>query len=461
MTSELTGHLEQVDIENIIVEDRERTDYGDIEELARSISKKGIIQPLIVDSSYRLVAGGRRYSAAIMAGKTKVPCLVGNNLSDLDRKELELLENLDRKDFSWQEEVRVIRKLHEMYKAQDSAWSGRKTADRLGKSKSQVADQIKLACYMDELPELGECKLANDAWKAINSLEEVAILEEMESRRSGKRGEVQSIIDETAKFLADHMADKARMNPGDVPPVDTTSSATLEVNSVSNYFVQDFFAAVANMDDGALGIGSIVECDPPYGIDLQNIKKAGETDDYNEIPPTQYVGFLQELTHELYRVQADQSTLIFWYAHQWYSEVCLALSEAGYMFSRVPAAWMKLGGGQSLQPRHLLASNYEPFILARKGKSVPLGKPGASNVFLHAPVSPQKKIHPTERPVGLIKDILGTCCILAPNTKCMVPFAGSGNTLTACDELGISSFGFDLTDIYKLRHEARKAGVEI
>ena len=459
MSNELTGHLEQVDIEKIIVEDRERTDYGDIDELARSIAKKGIIQPLIVDSSYRLVAGGRRYSAAIMAGKTKVPCLVGNNLSDLDRKELELLENLDRKDFSWQEEVRVIRKLHEMYKAQDSAWSGRKTAERLGKSKSQVADQIKLACYMDELPELSECKLANDAWKAINSLEEVAILEEMESRRSGNRAETQSLIDDVAAQLAEYMADKAAANPGDLPIEGATNVLVTSPNS--NYFIQDFFEAAANMPDEVLGIGSIIECDPPYGIDLQKIKKEGETDDYNEIPQNEYVGFLNKLAETLYRLQADQSTLIFWYAHQWYDEVCTALADAGYMFSRIPAAWVKLGGGQSLQPRHLLASNYEPFILARKGKSVPLGKPGASNVFLRGPVSPQKKIHPTERPVELIKEVLETCCILAPNTKCMVPFLGSGNTLRACDSLGISSFGFDLTDTYKLRYEARKAGVEI
>lgn len=450
MSDELIGHLENVEIDKIIIEDRERTEFGDLEDLADSIKAKGVIQPVILDNHYRLIAGERRIRASIMVGKVKIPALVGASLNSVDRKELELLENFGRKDFTWQEEVRALTKLHEYYVARETEWSIRKTAVRLGKSKSQASDQIILATYLEEIPELRECKYANDAWKAVDKLKEAAVLIEMQKRRDVSHGDTQDLISRAAAFLSETKTERAEEYKSTV------------VNRRSNYIVRDVFEAMTEMHDAILGPGSIVECDPPYGIDLPDIKKMGETDDYGEIPQDMYPAFLERLCSELYRIQGDQSTLIFWYAHQWYAKVCEALADAGYLFSRVPAVWMKLGsGGQSMQPKHLLASVYEPFILARKGKGVPLGKAGSSNVFMANPVTPKKKIHPTERPVALIKDILQTCCIIAPGINCMVPFAGSGNTLVVCEELGINSYGFDITDIYKLRYEARKDGVEI
>ena len=72
---------------------------------------------------------------------------------------------------------------------------------------------------------------------------------------------------------------------------------------------------------------------------------------------------------------------------------------------------------------------------------------GRSNVFSFAGVAGQKKYHPTERPVGLIEEILST--LTAGLSIVFVPFLGSGATLRACYNLGLKAFGSDLNGEYK------------
>jgi site-specific DNA-methyltransferase (adenine-specific) len=79
----------------------------------------------------------------------------------------------------------------------------------------------------------------------------------------------------------------------------------------------------------------------------------------------------------------------------------------------------------------------------RKGKPK-LQTPGKTNKFEFSPVSPKRKIHPTERPVEMIEDILKT--FIKPNQRVFVPFLGSGNTLIAAHNLSMFSMGADLDE---------------
>jgi DNA modification methylase len=93
-----------------------------------------------------------------------------------------------------------------------------------------------------------------------------------------------------------------------------------------------------------------------------------------------------------------------------------------------------------------LASSYEMFFYARKGEAR-IVKQGRSNVLDYKPVPPQYKIHPTERPIEMIQDLISTFTL--PNARVLVPFLGSGNTLLAANNLGMSAFGYELTKEYK------------
>ncbi len=85
-----------------------------VEELADSIREKGILQPLLVvpnEGSYLTVAGHRRHCAALLAGLVEAPCIVRNDLTDVQQEELMLIENLQRKDLSPLQEAKAFNRL--------------------------------------------------------------------------------------------------------------------------------------------------------------------------------------------------------------------------------------------------------------------------------------------------------------------------------------------------------------
>lgn len=112
-----------------------------LRELAESIRRHGILQPLTVRrtaAGWELVAGERRLRAARMAGLREVPCLVAA-VSEEDSSLLALIENIQRRDLNYMEEAAALRKLIETY-----GLSQEKVAEKLGKSQSAVANKLRL-----------------------------------------------------------------------------------------------------------------------------------------------------------------------------------------------------------------------------------------------------------------------------------------------------------------------------
>ena len=109
-----------VTLSDIEFGDRRREDYGDLQELAHSLKVRGMITPMAVeatpdkDKPYLLVAGGRRYKASEIAPLENVPVRIYEGpLSDLDFREIELYENVHRKDLDYKERVKQEREIHE------------------------------------------------------------------------------------------------------------------------------------------------------------------------------------------------------------------------------------------------------------------------------------------------------------------------------------------------------------
>ncbi len=113
-----------------------------LQELAKSIEKNGIIQPLLVrpmaDGSYQLVAGERRWRAAHMAGLTEVPVTI-REMSDEEASVFALIENLQREDLSPVEEAEGLKSLIETY-----GFTQEEAADRVGKSRVAVTNTLRL-----------------------------------------------------------------------------------------------------------------------------------------------------------------------------------------------------------------------------------------------------------------------------------------------------------------------------
>lgn len=132
--------------------DQPRKEFDEVrlEELALSIKEHGIVQPVIVrkvGDGYELVAGERRWRAAQLAGLTKVPALV-REFTEAERMEIALIENLQREDLNPLEEAEAYRALMDAFGLTQEA-----LAKRLGRSRSQVANTLRLLQLPDRVQE--------------------------------------------------------------------------------------------------------------------------------------------------------------------------------------------------------------------------------------------------------------------------------------------------------------------
>jgi ParB family transcriptional regulator, chromosome partitioning protein len=121
---------------------RKTFNEDDLQALADSIRAKGLIQPLIVrqtsDGVYEIVAGERRWRAAQRAQLHDVPVIV-RELDDRETLEIALIENIQRADLNALEEAQGYKQLMDQY-----GYTQQQLADGLGKSRSHVANTIRL-----------------------------------------------------------------------------------------------------------------------------------------------------------------------------------------------------------------------------------------------------------------------------------------------------------------------------
>ena len=104
----------QVLIEDIVVKKRIRKDMGDIDALAESLKRYGQISPIVISNKNMLIAGGRRLEAAKRLGWRTINAVISESSDELSRLELEIEENIQRRDFSMEEAEDASQKLYRL-----------------------------------------------------------------------------------------------------------------------------------------------------------------------------------------------------------------------------------------------------------------------------------------------------------------------------------------------------------
>ena len=135
---------------------------GDLSELIASIGEKGIIEPLVVrqrGERYQIVAGERRYQAAVQIGLRELPVVV-RDVDDTEVIELALIENLQRKDLTPFEEAEALHGL-----ADRCGYTHEDLARRLGKSRTSITESLALQGMPDQVRTL--CRLADITSKSL------------------------------------------------------------------------------------------------------------------------------------------------------------------------------------------------------------------------------------------------------------------------------------------------------
>lgn len=142
--------------------DQPRQVMGDLSELMASIAEKGIIEPLIVrqrGSRLQIIAGERRYQAAVQIGLREIPVVL-READDDEVVELALVENLQRKDLSPFEEAEALQAL-----VSRAHYTHEQLARKLGKSRTAITETLSLTQMPDEVRQL--CRLADISSKSL------------------------------------------------------------------------------------------------------------------------------------------------------------------------------------------------------------------------------------------------------------------------------------------------------
>jgi len=399
----------KVKLKEIVVEGRFREDYGDVESLAVSIQRYGLAHPIVVrkeGEKIRLIAGERRLKAHELLGMEEVEVKFMNELTELEARELEIEENIKRKDFTWQEEVKAKSEVDEIkrklygaaIKGHGGGWGLEQTAQSLGESVGTVSQDIRLAKAIEEFPELASEKNKASAWKKYQRLKERAL--------------VSALVDKT-KIVAGKEC------------VKLGSSEQLMKNIAS-----------ISVD--------LVVTDPPFAIDLD--KGTMKSEDYwaeGGIYDDEYQHVLNTIglvAKECYRVLKNDRCMYMFFGVQHYEYVHKMLVAVGFHVNPVPLIWHKTGGAGAGGSDYAYASNYEACFFCMKGRRA-LAKLGESNVFTEPRVAPQRKIHPTEKPTQLLRRLIEQSS--NPGELVIDPFAGSGSTLIAAFECGRQALGIE------------------
>ncbi len=154
----MNATLTVLPLENIFLDDKQPRKFFDqkaMDELIESVKQQGILQPIMVrpygttllpkeksgPTTYRIVCGERRYRASEAAGLTEIPCVV-RDISDDEVLEIQIVENLQRKDVNPMEEAIAFKRLQDR-------WELGEIAHRVGKNPQYVAQRISLTNLVD------------------------------------------------------------------------------------------------------------------------------------------------------------------------------------------------------------------------------------------------------------------------------------------------------------------------
>jgi DNA modification methylase len=393
--------------------DRFRKDMGEITKLADSLTKFGQLQPIGITRQSELVWGGRRLAACIFAG-LKVKAIFNDEADPLLLREMELEENIQRKDFTPAESAIAVSEIHKLKQEiygvatpgiKDSGWTLDKTAESLGVTRGNIIESLKIAEMVALFPEL-------------------------------KTAKTKSEIKSTAKAI-----DKVNTALSCIRQHEITSAA----QKAYTIFHQDAACFLASQPDNKF---QVFLTDPPYGIDIQDtmmgvggvtggVNSSGiKFDDSKE---AMEVG-IDLLAKELFRITTHDAQGYIFVAPEFFYTIRNRFTRVGWAAYIKPMLWVKNSSGQANQPSMYPSSCYEMILFLRK-HDARLVVEGKGDWIQCPPVIGEAKLHPNEKPLPLLLELLDR--ISLPGMNLIDPFMGSGASIEAGVKKKLFSTGCD------------------
>lgn len=193
--NEVVENLKIIQVEPNREQPRKHFDEESLEELAESIKRYGVIQPIIVtkkEDYYEIVAGERRWRASKKAGLTTIPAIIRES-DERRNKEIALIENVQREDLNAVEKATGIKILMEEYNL-----TQQQVSEVLGKSRSSIANTVRILNLDERVLELAkEGKLTEGHCRALLSIDDKDKQYEMALRMLERGASVREVEQKT------------------------------------------------------------------------------------------------------------------------------------------------------------------------------------------------------------------------------------------------------------------------
>lgn len=428
---------------DILVEDRQRKDYGDIEELAQSIARLGLIQPIVIDQNKRLIAGGRRLEAHIHLKRETIDVVYRETLHKDELYELELEENIQRKDMTWQERTLNIIKVHELksVRAQKEAteWGYRQTGAMLGISLGKVQYTLQVGYELKRDPDGPVAKADNftDALRILLQRAEDRVAAEMVRRTSPTAQVVETIVRTPVAVAAS--STEPNLAAFDFPLAENPDAQV--VQEVQTEIVIPLSKSIVCVDCiryMMLNPGQVdhIVTDPPYGIDVEMMQQQnthGGMNDVERIAETHNVEMneimFSRMFNGFYSWLKEDGYLVLWCDIMQWQRLYDHAINAGFKVQRWPLTWVKMHPCMNNSAQFNFTKNTEIAMVCRKGKAT-MVSPSPTSVVIAANDADMKKLgHPFVKPRTVWDFILRHISI--EGQVIGEPFAGVGSGVLA------------------------------
>src|SRR5213075_91258 len=300
-----SGSFISILIDSILVNrsERQRKELTNIGILAGSISRVGLIHPIVIrreDNS--LVAGERRLEACRSLGHTHVNAQYLDELDELTAHTVELEENIKREALSWPDECRAIAEYHALRASQEADWSQEKTGEALGFSRTNVLERIKVA---EEL--VAGNQLVINAPRLATAR---GIVRRAEARKT-----------EAAALAISGPVPESSLADGPIINADFNEWAATYAGPLFNF----------------------IHCDFPYGIGADKfVQGAAATHGGYSDSEEDYWNLCTTMAAYLDRIAAPSCHFMFWFSMHFYSETLEFFEKnTDIKFDPFPLVWMK------------------------------------------------------------------------------------------------------------------------
>jgi ParB family transcriptional regulator, chromosome partitioning protein len=180
---------------------RQDFDKEEISNLAQSIEKQGLLQPILLrkkDAFYEIISGERRFRAMKLLGNNQVPCIVKPNISDHEMIEMALVENIQRENLNDIEQAHAFQRL-----MIDCGLSHEEISKKVGKSRSTITNFLRLLKLPEEIQQkVRQKELTMGHARALLSIDDPKRQKEMAQKIISENLSVRE-IEKTAQPLSE------------------------------------------------------------------------------------------------------------------------------------------------------------------------------------------------------------------------------------------------------------------